>query len=351
MFREACRSIRRCVAACGFALGAALIVCPVARAQFIITFDSPDVNGSPAGVPLNGQLGFYVPQSGSVDGRVYAYDGNPLGIVQNPVGGDQFVVLQREPNAFARVQRDVPFNDVCWTVQFDFNLVYRGALPAANNAASVSIQPLPTRGSLVVMMNWDDVSTASAFSLRVIGYDDLGNVPSQAGIVIPNDAFRHLLANRWYRLSYRMEFASNRMSSISIRDLQSGAARVTYTPPSQQPSGYYLGGGSALRQGFDATVFPTAIRFFAGGGFELDPASGNTLAIDNLGTQPFSSDCEGDVDDDGRVQLNDLALLLINFGTMGGMTQSDGDLNCNGSVDLPDLALLLRNFGSVCGSD
>lgn len=348
MFDPVCRAMRRVQFAAALTV-LAVASTSAARAQSLIAFESPDVSGSAVGVPLTGQLGFYVPQAGSADGRVYTYANNPLGITQNPEGGEQFVVLQRQPNAFGRVQRNVQFNQFCWTVQFDFNLSYNDVLPAANNAASVSIQPLPTRGSLVVMMNWDDVRTAESFSIRVIGYDELGNVPSQAGIMVPNGAFRQLQANHWYRLSYRIEFASNRMSSISIRDLETGAARVTYTPA--PPSGYYLGGGSALRQGFDATVFPTAIRFFAGGGFELDSISGNTLAIDNLGVQQFSSDCEGDVNDDGRVQLEDLAQLLINFGTMGGMTLSDGDLDCNGSVDLPDLALLLRNFGAICGSD
>jgi len=51
----------------------------------------------------------------------------------------------------------------------------------------------------------------------------------------------------------------------------------------------------------------------------------------------------GDLDNDGDVDLADLALLLANYGE-----GPCGDLDGNGSVDLADLALLLANYGHEC---
>lgn len=57
----------------------------------------------------------------------------------------------------------------------------------------------------------------------------------------------------------------------------------------------------------------------------------------------------GDLDDDGDVDLQDLALLLAHFGTASDATWSLGDLDGDGDVDLQDLANLLAHFGSNCG--
>ncbi len=49
----------------------------------------------------------------------------------------------------------------------------------------------------------------------------------------------------------------------------------------------------------------------------------------------------GDLDGDGDVDLNDLALLLASYGTDAG-----GDLDGDGDTDLSDLAILLANYGA-----
>lgn len=56
----------------------------------------------------------------------------------------------------------------------------------------------------------------------------------------------------------------------------------------------------------------------------------------------------GDLDDDGDVDLQDLAILLAHFGTISGAEWSIGDLDNDDDVDLQDLALLLANFGASC---
>jgi len=58
--------------------------------------------------------------------------------------------------------------------------------------------------------------------------------------------------------------------------------------------------------------------------------------------------CFGDLDENGEVDLNDLATLLGRYGTTSGMTYADGDLDDDGDIDLDDLAYLLGLYGYVC---
>ena len=57
----------------------------------------------------------------------------------------------------------------------------------------------------------------------------------------------------------------------------------------------------------------------------------------------------GDANGDGRVDVNDLTIVLTNFGQTG-MTWSQGDFNGDRKVDVNDLTILLTNFGSVASS-
>lgn len=57
--------------------------------------------------------------------------------------------------------------------------------------------------------------------------------------------------------------------------------------------------------------------------------------------------CVGDITQDSRCDLADLATLLSNFGS-NGAGYADGDLDGTGVVDLSDLTALLQAFGSTC---
>jgi hypothetical protein len=58
--------------------------------------------------------------------------------------------------------------------------------------------------------------------------------------------------------------------------------------------------------------------------------------------------CFGDLDDDGRVGLSDLAQLLANYGETSGMSHYGGDLDGDEDVDLADLAALLAVYRTTC---
>ncbi len=69
------------------------------------------------------------------------------------------------------------------------------------------------------------------------------------------------------------------------------------------------------------------------------------------GTQGFlfSPALPGDANLDGRVDVNDLTVVLTNFGTSGA-TWATGDFVGDGKVDVNDLTIVLANFGRTFGA-
>ncbi len=58
--------------------------------------------------------------------------------------------------------------------------------------------------------------------------------------------------------------------------------------------------------------------------------------------------CVGDLNDDGIIDLADLAVLLANYNVEYGAVYEDGDLDGDRDVDLADLAVLLSVYGTEC---
>ncbi|MFN0057908.1 MAG: hypothetical protein ACKVX7_05560 [Planctomycetota bacterium] len=74
------------------------------------------------------------------------------------------------------------------------------------------------------------------------------------------------------------------------------------------------------------------------------------LNLGTLGLDMFEiadSHCEGDLDGDRFVGIEDLAVLLANFGRATNLAYQ-GDVDRSGEVELADLALLLRSVGNDC---
>ena len=57
----------------------------------------------------------------------------------------------------------------------------------------------------------------------------------------------------------------------------------------------------------------------------------------------------GDANGDGRVDVNDLTIVLTNFGKTGA-TWSQGEFTGDGTVDVNDLTIVLSNYGTTHGA-
>jgi len=58
---------------------------------------------------------------------------------------------------------------------------------------------------------------------------------------------------------------------------------------------------------------------------------------------------QGDANNDGIVDINDLTIILADFGK-AGMTWSQGEFTGSGTVDINDLTIVLANFGTTNGA-
>lgn len=85
------------------------------------------------------------------------------------------------------------------------------------------------------------------------------------------------------------------------------------------------------------------VRFYLRGNGPDSPS----LTIEySVGTP---NDCPGDINGDGKTDLNDFAILAVNFGISSGAGFEQGDLNGDGAVDLNDFAILAVDFGCDSG--
>jgi hypothetical protein len=109
-------------------------------------------------------------------------------------------------------------------------------------------------------------------------------------------------------------------------------------------SWYTIDGGGVLLSddGAGMTLSGTIGQFDAG---RMTDGAGLTL-LGGFWSTPFL--CAGDVDGSGRVNIDDLGILLSNFNTIGGATRDMGDLDGDGNVNIIDLGELLANFNRVC---
>ena len=78
--------------------------------------------------------------------------------------------------------------------------------------------------------------------------------------------------------------------------------------------------------------------------FTATALNGCSYALTDLAALP------GDANRDGRVDINDLTIVLANFGQTAGMTSGLGDFNGDGAVDVNDLTIVLTNFGQTAGA-
>ena len=109
-------------------------------------------------------------------------------------------------------------------------------------------------------------------------------------------------------------------------------ASVTYTP-------------TALSDSFVGFISTTPIASLTAWG---DGVNVCTAMAGNVYVGTARPPLAGDANGDGKVDINDLTIVLTNFG-QAGMTPSQGDFNADGKVDINDLTIVLTDFGKTAG--
>ena len=258
----------------GLCLGLVLLACSAASAQYVTDFDPPTFDGSPEGVLMTGQDGWYLPDvPDAVDYNVYTYEDNVLGIVQNPRGSTQFVAGHGPGSpAFARAQHEIDWSiGGVWEIEYDVATLYGGEPPSSNNLGSLSIQPsADSVGSFIHLFSWVDPDVATNWTAFFMHYDAAGVQVAQPG-TSPGPEWDNLDLNHWYRFEVTVDFDINMITEVGITDITDGGDPVHFAPVD-----WYLSGGDV---GGPPTV--TALRFFAGG-----TTTCNTVAWDNLDVVP-----------------------------------------------------------------
>jgi hypothetical protein len=247
------------------------VTCSAASAEYVTDFDDPTYDGSPEGVIMTGQDGWYLPSG--VDYYVYTYEDNALGVIGNPMGSSQFVAGHGPGSPdFARAQHDIDFSvGGIWEIEYDVAVLYGGDPPGSNNLGSLSLQPsADSVGSFIHLFSWVDENTATNWNAFFLHYDADGNQVAQPGSS-PGPAWENLELNHWYRFETIVDFDANKIIEVGFKDITDGGDPVHFLP-----TDWYLSGGDV---GGPPTV--SALRFFAGG---TNPC--NTVAWDNLDVVP-----------------------------------------------------------------
>jgi hypothetical protein len=251
-----------CVAGLGLAAAA--------QAQYSSGFEpGQGYTGAPGGVSVVGQDGWTSsPTQPSNPHLVYNYAGNTLGIAANPNGRSQFLGGASAGATLARAQHDVNWGaSNQWVISYDLCPLYSGTLPAAANLASTSDQrnDLAATRQFIALKNWVDNNNPVAG-----GWKSEFNVFNDLGGALNNQiAFTGMAHNQWYRESIFVDFTTNQITKVTMKDLTTNVTQ-TFIPP-----GWYLTGGAS-----PVNPMPDAFRFFVGGSL------GQTMGWDRLNIAP-----------------------------------------------------------------
>lgn len=296
----------------------------IAAGQYEQDFDG--LSGSPSGVVLTGQDGYYLPAGGtSVDFMCYTYAGNALGVVQNPEGSGQFIggTGPGDGTFYARAERTVNFGAGLWEAWYDFCGIYSGSPPGSNNLGSFSLRQASANTVHINLFTWVDPNNPVAINSTYIAYDAAGNQFAIPGTP-PGPEWANLMPNHWYRCRTVFDLDQNLIVEVGIRDLSGGDEAVF------NPTGWYLIGGAA---GWPS--LPDGIRWFGGGGgpgnttcwdnaivVPLIPGAGACCLPDGTCTITFETECQGEYMGDGTTcDPNPCVPVPVRHTTWGGIKQ------------------------------
>ena len=243
-----------------------------AHAQLVSGFELPQFTASASGESFVGVEGWYQPVVGGGEHQAYTYADNDLGLVQNPVGGNQFIGGRSGGSpAFARAQKNFDFSNGAFTIAYDMAANYDGVGDATINLSSFSLQSdgaaADSFKSFIALNNFTDPTNPSAgFKAEFNVFDSTGAATNNLS---PGAAWESLDTNSWYRQFITVDFATNQVLAVTILDLNTGSSSTA------NPDGWFMTGGAA-----STLDLPTGLRFFVGGN------EGNIMGWDNLYVVP-----------------------------------------------------------------
>jgi hypothetical protein len=314
-----------CARRCAFAAATALIVAQGASAQLEADFEPPAFTGSPEGVSVSGQQGWYLPPVGGQDGKVYTYVDNVLGFPANPTGGEQFEGGVSDGALFPRAQHDHDFSVADeWVLGYDIAVKYTGNFPAAANLASFSLQDSTVARFFISLNNFEDPNTATSWKGEFNVYDAAGTALNNQS---PGAGWTGLAIDHWYRLTATVNFATNQVSHVTITDLTTGETSEADVP-------WYLTGGEN-----PVLPLPTGIRCFVGG------SAGNTAGYDNVSIVRVGDDeCYADCTGEGDLDFFDFLCFQNAFAALEEYAECTGE----GDFDFFDFLCFQNAFAEGC---
>lgn len=227
--------------------------------------DFETFTASATGTPCAGQDGFYVPAvTGTIDGAIYTYAGNSLGILPNPNGGANFYAgVSAGGTAFARSQRTLTLPTGRILIEYDVACNFVGTVTPTQNIGSVSFQPSATNAHVNFLARWSSlVFPPTSWNADFV----LGPSPT-AGTQGPvaDPAFQNLALGVWHHWGITVDLVAGVYVDFRITNGVSGITTVYIPPTPLALPGQGLGAGA------------TDFRLFTGG-----TAAGNVFAVDNL---------------------------------------------------------------------
>lgn len=238
----------------------------VAAQGYITDFET--FAASPLGTPMSGQDGFYIPAvTGSIDGTMLTYAGNPHLVPVNPFGGGNnfWAGVSQGGTAFARSQRALTLPTGKIRIEYDVCCTYTGTVLPTNNIGSFSFQPSTNAIYVNLLAAWPTTVTLppTTWDANVV---TRGVPPATVTTVLPDPAFQNLPVGVWHHWGVTVDLIAGTHDEFTITN------GVTFVTTHYVPATPLL---LPIAPGVPAPL-PTDFRLFGGGGL------GNVFAVDNL---------------------------------------------------------------------
>ena len=219
-----------------------------------------------------------------------------------------------------------------------------------NGTNAVAINS-PTAGAAEVVV------TGATNSVHPRGYADTGvflyNVGTGAATLATSSLLGNLLLyDPWTTVSEsngHQQCINNAGQLVGYTGVQSTG---TWHASLWQPDANGDGGGAIVDlNSLYAGILPSNVTLNCASAIDN---SGDIAGICTVGGNTMQSfviynDLPGDANLDGRVDINDLTIVLANYGRTGS-AWSQGEFTGSGTVDINDLTIVLANYGQTAGA-